>query len=54
MEKRAMIPEKEPPYALHFRWGSFRMSLTGRGPLLVWAGIIAAALGIKLLWPMWH
>jgi hypothetical protein len=43
-----------PPYALYFRWGSFHLSLTGRRPLLAWATIIATAVGVKLLWPLWH
>ena len=53
MEKSVMNSEADEPYALHFRWGSFRLSLTGRGPILAWGAVIAAALGIKLLWPLW-
>lgn len=46
-----MIPENDEPYALHFRWGSFRFSLSGRGVMLAWAAAIGSALGFKLLWP---
>jgi hypothetical protein len=49
-----MAPETDEPYSLQFRWGAFRLSLTGRGPLLAWAALIVSALGIKLLWPMWQ
>jgi hypothetical protein len=54
MEKAAMSTEVDESYALHFRWGSFRLSVTGRGPILAWATVIAAGLGFKLLWPIWH
>jgi hypothetical protein len=49
-----MIPRDSGPYSLYFRWGSFRLSLTGRGPILAWAGLIVSLLGVKLLWPLWQ
>jgi hypothetical protein len=45
-----MSTESEEPYALHFRWGAFRASLTGRGTILAWAIVIAGALGFRPLW----
>jgi hypothetical protein len=49
-----MTPENDEPYFLQFRWGSFRFSLAGRGPMLLWAAVIGSAVGVKLLWPAWQ
>jgi hypothetical protein len=47
-----MPSEETQPYALHFRWGGFSLSLTGRGPMIAWAAVITSLLGLKWLWPM--
>jgi hypothetical protein len=49
-----MTPESDERYALHFRWGAFRLSVIGRGVMLAWALTIASLLGVKLLWPVWQ
>jgi hypothetical protein len=48
-----MSVQKLPDHCFYFHWGSFRFSLSGRGPMLAWGGAIVAlgtGLGIyKLL-----
>lgn len=54
MPRCAMPPGRDARYAFYFRWGSFQLSLTGRGPMLVWAGVILSLLGLKVFWPIVH
>jgi hypothetical protein len=38
-----MIPEEPPKHYIYFGWGAFRMSLCGRGAILAWGAVLAAA-----------
>ena len=40
---------KSSEYAVSVRWGTFSLSIVGRGPILAWLAALAFLLGIKLL-----
>jgi hypothetical protein len=44
-----MNKPKSPEYALSIRWGTFSLSIVGRGPILAWLAALASLIGIKLL-----
>jgi hypothetical protein len=40
---------KLPKYAVLIRWGTFRLDLVGRLPILAAATLVAALMGVRLL-----
>jgi hypothetical protein len=44
-----MTPEEFSEHCIYFRWGGFRFSLSGRGPILAWVAALTA-IGTGLSW----
>jgi hypothetical protein len=42
-----MVPEKLPKYAILIRWGTFRLDLVGRTPIISVITLLAALIGLK-------
>jgi hypothetical protein len=38
-----------PEYVVLIRWGTFSLSIVGRGPILAWVAALASLIGVKLL-----